>query len=173
MVLAPAGFPFESTRAVSGTFTVAPCAIHTVGVINDKSSCDEVPSSVACTCCALEYEAGANFAVSVMTFADSTVMKVDARPLWSVSTVQLAVPAHAENATAGDDVNCTLAPATGVTPSAATAITVNGDAACPPTGVAGFVPEIIRSVSPDPAPTVSTPLMTELPPLFTSPSCTS
>jgi hypothetical protein len=103
-----------------------------------------------------------------MTLADKTVIQVDATPLWSVKTVQLDPPAHTENATAGADENCTLAPATGVTPSGATVITVNGETACPPTGVAGFVPEIIFMVSLGPAPTVRTPLISELPPVFTS-----
>ena len=120
-----------------GQLTVAPCATQIAGVVSDKSSADETPSSVACTCCGLAYDAGASFAVSVITFAESTVMNVDAMPLWSLSTVHVAAPAHAENATDGDDENCTLAPATGVTPSDARTITAKGAGASPPTGVAG------------------------------------
>ena len=58
-------------------------------------------------------------------------------------------------------------------PSAAVTITANGACACPPTGVAGFVPETIRSRSLGPAPTVSTPLMIELPPDPVSVNCMS
>jgi hypothetical protein len=116
--------------------------------------------------------AGASFAVNVIRFADNTVIQVDASPLWSVSSVQLAPPEHAENAIFGDEENSTLAPATGVFPSATTN-TVNGKGACAPTGVAGFVPAINFSLSFGPAPTVSTLLISELPPEFTSLSWTS
>src|SRR5205809_6486924 len=129
--------PFDSTRALSSKLTLAPCAIQTDGEKSDKSSCDVVPRSVACTCCGLGYEAGASLAVSVITSADRTVMNVDTRPLWSVSTVQLGAAEQAEKATAGEDVNCTLAPDTGVTPSAATTSTAKGTGAWPPTGTAG------------------------------------
>jgi len=102
-------------------------------VFNTKSSADDVPSNVVCTCCGLGYEAGANLAISVNTPADNTVIFVDAVPLWSVSTVQLEAPAHIDNPTGGDELNCTLAPPTGVTPSADNTNTENGEGACPPT----------------------------------------
>src|SRR5205085_11508642 len=85
----------------------------------------------------------------------------------------LAPPEHAENAIFGDDENSTLAPATGVLPSGATTNTVNGKGARAPTGVVGFPPAISLIPSFGPAPTVRTPLISELPPAFTSLSWTS
>lgn len=70
------------------------------------------------------------------------VIKVEAIPLASVKIVQFVPPAHAENPTEGE-VNCALAPATGVTPSAATARTTNGNAAWPPTVAVWLAPETI------------------------------
>ena len=95
-------------------------------------------------------------------------MYVEAKPLWSVRTVQFDPPPHAENANAGEAVNCMLAPATGVIPSDCTTRTANGEGACPPTGVAGFEPDITLRISPGPAPTVSTPVTFELPPVLMS-----
>src|SRR5256885_315958 len=162
------GTPLDRMRAAIGRVTVAPWATQTGGVFNTRSSAEDVPSNVVCTCCGLEYDAGASFAVSVNTPADKTVIFVDAIPLWSVSTVQLAAPAHTENPTAGDELNCTLAPATGVTPSGASTRTEKGEGALPPTGVPGLVPETILIVSLGPAPTVRAVVIVELPPEFIS-----
>src|SRR5436305_15327669 len=100
------GTPLDRMRAAIGRVTVAPWATQTGGVFNTRSSAEDVPSSVVCTCCGLEYDAGASFAVSVNTPADNTVMKVEAAPLWSVTTVQLAAPAHTDNPRAGAELDC-------------------------------------------------------------------
>src|SRR5256885_842345 len=126
------GTPLDRTRAAIGRLTVAPWATQTGGVFNTKSSAEDVPSKIVCTCCGLEYDAGASFAVSVNTPADKTVMKVEAAPLWSVRTMQLAAPAHDDNPTAGDELNWTLAPATDATPSEASTRTEKGEGALPP-----------------------------------------
>jgi hypothetical protein len=87
--------------------------------------------------------------------------------------VQLAAPAHTDNPTAGDELNCTLPPATGVTPSGASTRTEKGEGALPPTGVPGFAPDIILMVSLGPAPTVSAVVIVELPPELKSCNSTS
>src|SRR5207248_11722189 len=106
----------------------------------------------------------ASFAVSVSAPADKIVMYVVAVPLWSLSTVQLPAPEHAENPTDGEELNCTLAPATGVMLSSLRTRTANGEGACPPTAVPGFAPEIILIVSLGPAPTVRTFVIFDFPP---------
>src|SRR5712692_5152835 len=116
------------------------------------SNDDDVPKSVVCTCCGVGYDAGARIAVMVIVPAVSTVTKVEACPLWSVSTVQLPAPPQIEKATAGIAVKNTLAPATGVTPSGARTCTRMGLGACPPTGVDGFDPESSLMLSLGPAP---------------------
>ena len=77
---------------------------------------------------------------------------MDANPLSSVSTVQLAPPLQTEKETAGVAVKKTLAPAIGVTPSGSRTCTRIGLGACPPTGVAGFDPAISSILSFGPAP---------------------
>src|SRR5436305_15085656 len=123
------GTPLDRMRAAIGRVTVAPWATQTGGVFNTRSSAEHVPSKVVCTCCGLEYDAGASFAVSVNTPADKRVMKVEAAPLWSVRTVQLAVAAHAHNATPGEALNPPLAPAPGLTTAGASSRTEHGE--CP------------------------------------------
>jgi len=60
------GLPFESTRAVRGTFTVAPCAMWAVCGTRASSIEDESAARVVCTCLAGKYEAGASCAVMVI-----------------------------------------------------------------------------------------------------------
>jgi len=67
----------------------------------------------------------------VPTPALNGVMKLEAIPLTSVKTVQFVPPPHAENPTE-EEVNCTLAPVTGVTPPAPTTMTTTGEAAWAP-----------------------------------------
>ena len=59
----------------------------------------------------------------LITAACSTVTRVDACPLSSVSSVQLPAPPQAEYETGGVEVKKTLAPLTGVLPSAASTCT--------------------------------------------------
>src|SRR5438552_11707201 len=113
---------------------------------------DDVASSVVCTVCGFEYEAGASTAPMLMVPAVSGITRVEACPLRSVRTVQLLAPLHAEKETAGVAVKNTLAPLTGVTPSTATTLMRIGFTASPPTGVAGFDPATSLIVSVGPAP---------------------
>src|SRR5947208_14101697 len=51
VLVVPCGSGNVRTRAQSGKVTVAPCAIQAEGLSNDKSSCEEVPTKITCTCC--------------------------------------------------------------------------------------------------------------------------
>src|SRR5258705_11077473 len=60
------GTPRLSASTVSGTATVAPCPTQRVGVTATRSSADEVPTTVACSDCGGEYDAGARAIVIVL-----------------------------------------------------------------------------------------------------------
>src|SRR6266550_5651516 len=132
--------PLESTRAVRTTSTVAPCAIQANGEASTKSRAEETPRSVVCTCWGAVYEAGARTAEIVITPALSTVTRLETCPLSSESNVQLPPPPQAANDTGGVAVKKTLAPTTGVRPSAVSTRIRIGFGASPPTDVAGFEP---------------------------------
>src|ERR1700688_4412786 len=68
------------------------------------------------------------------------VTQVDATPLSSLIAEQLEAPLQIESAAPFVVDHPTVAPFTGVMPSAATTRTLIGLAACVPTGVGGFAP---------------------------------
>src|SRR5512143_609644 len=129
------GTPCLSTRTDSGTSSVAPYAIHFVGSTAARSSGVVVPTTVACLLCGGLYEAGASAAVMVLVPVAVGVTPVDAIPASSVSTEQLEAPAQVESVAPFVVDHAIVAPATAVTPSAATARTRIGFAASAPTGV--------------------------------------
>ncbi|PYV91079.1 MAG: hypothetical protein DMG90_08140 [Acidobacteria bacterium] len=98
---------------------------------------------------------------------------VETEPLSSLSMVQVEAPAHAEKATAGVAFNITLAPGTGVLPSAAITWTLNGFRARLPIGVAGPAPEINFNPSEAAAPNVTALEIVEDDPLAGSLNVTS
>src|SRR5271157_2202100 len=89
-------------------------------------------------------------------------------PLWSLSTEQDDVLLQAESCTPLLAFQPIVAPATGVTPSAATTRTLTGYGACAPTGVDGFRALIRRMLSVAAAPKVRTLLMVVEPPVAAS-----
>src|SRR5438105_7468818 len=155
------GEPFESSRVARGTSRVEPCAIHANGEDKEISKADDIPNSVACTDFGVLYDAGASKTLMLITAASSTVTRLEAWPLSSVSKVQLDAPPHAEKEAAGVEVKSTLAPLTAVVPSADNTWTRIGFGASPPTGVAGFDPSINLIMSSGPAPYVIASIMAE------------
>src|SRR5579862_2726447 len=153
MMLVPLrGAPFARALAINGILTFAPCATCAVCGAKAKSSANDRTASVVWTCLADGYEAGASCAVMVATPAASGVTNVVACPSWSVTAEQGETFGQAEKLAVNVELKTTVAPATGVMPSAAKACTVIGFGACPPSGVHGLEPAIKLIVSPGPAP---------------------
>src|SRR5437868_1194337 len=100
-------------------FTVAPCTTQRVGATSATSSADAWALSVVCTNLGYEYDAGASTAVIVTTPAAAGVIRVEATPYSSLSTVQLPAPLQADKPAAGLVLKYTLAPRTAVIPSGA------------------------------------------------------
>src|SRR5712671_5440211 len=134
------GTPMFSTRTVSGTSIVAPWATHLVGAIAAKSSADAVPTRVACFDCGGVYEAGARVAVMLLVPVAMGVTLVEATPASSLNAEQFEAPPQTERIAPLVVDHPTVAPLTGVTPSADTTRTRIGLAASAPTAVDGSAP---------------------------------
>ena len=120
------GLPLLMTRTVSGKANVAPCATNRDGVTTPISNADSVPSSDPETVFDGLYTPGASVAVMPATPAAVGVIAVDASPLSSVIVEQEVAPLQIESAAPLVLFQPTVAPATGVTPSAATTCTTIG-----------------------------------------------
>src|SRR5579863_1077882 len=108
------------TRAVSGRVRLAPAATQVYGEICPIARVVSVPTTVVETDLDDGYAPGARVAVRVELPETAGVIQVEAFPLSSVSTEQEEVPAQAESAALLLALQFTVAPATGITPPAAT-----------------------------------------------------
>src|ERR1700733_10917554 len=97
----------------------------------------------------------------VATPATLGTIKVEALPTSSLVTEQENMPPQADSAALLVLLQAMVAPATGVTPSAATTCTVIGLTVCVPTGVGGFNPRTSTMLSVADAPRVSTFVITD------------
>src|SRR5438045_2415726 len=96
MATSLSGIPMFSTRTVSGTSMVAPCATHCVGATAAKSSADSEPTRVACVDCGGVYDAGARLAVMLLVPTAVGVTCVEAIPASSLSAEQFDPPPQAD-----------------------------------------------------------------------------
>jgi hypothetical protein len=97
-----------------------------------------VPEIVVCALDGGEYEAGARFAMSVTMPIAEIPTFVPTNPASSLNNEHDDRPEHAERAAPEVALRTTVAPATGVVPSASNTWKRMGVIVCPPTGTAGL-----------------------------------